>query len=84
MFSGLCLTEFLTRPQNMRSKFKASGQSATQPPQLNSLEWNIDEENEVSCRHLISVVYASLGELPAFLFGWMEILVNITAVSACR
>ena len=40
-----------------------------------------------SCReekHLVVVMYSYLGELPAFLFGWVDLLINITAVSACR
>ena len=35
-------------------------------------------------KHLVVVMYSYLGELPAFLFGWVDILINITAVSACR
>ena len=52
-------------------------------PQLDSLEIELDE-NYCDEKYLVSVVYASLGELPAFLFGWIEILINVTAVSACR
>ena len=35
-------------------------------------------------KHLVVVMYSYLGELPAFLFGWVDLLINITAVSACR
>ena len=52
-------------------------------PQLDSLEIELDE-NVGDEKYLVSVVYASLGELPAFLFGWVEILINVTTVSACR
>ena len=41
-------------------------------PQLDSLEIELDE-NVGDEKYLVSVVYASLGELPAFLFGWVEI-----------
>ena len=51
--------------------------------QLNSLELEVDKDTNDE-KYLVSVVYASLGELPAFLFGWMEILINVTSVSACR
>jgi hypothetical protein len=51
--------------------------------QLDSLEVEVDQDTNDE-KHLVSVVYASLGELPAFLFGWMEILINVTSVSACR
>ena len=52
-------------------------------PQLDSLEIELDESDGDE-KYLVSVVYSSLGELPAFLFGWIEILINVTAVSACR
>ena len=50
----------------------------------NSLEQEINENDDDNEKNLVSIVYASIGELPAFLFGWMDILVNITAISACR
>ena len=50
----------------------------------NSLEQEINENDDDNEKELVSIVYASIGELPAFLFGWMDILVNITAISACR
>ena len=52
-------------------------------PQLDSLEIELDESDGDE-KYLVSVVYSSLGELPAFLFGWIEILISVTAVSACR
>ena len=99
--TGLCLAEFLTRPQviedTLRQQQNKKGKnysvswnnlldarSGTQNgSQVDSLEIEV-EENDNDEKHLVSVVYASLGELPAFVIGWIDILINITAVSACR
>lgn len=103
---GLCLAEFLTRPEIFNDEFKSNevnprnshssflknrrglnGQVSLKiehkRPQLDSLEIEEDDDNGDD-NYLVSVVYSSLGELPAFLFGWVEILINVTAVSACR
>ena len=104
--SGLCLAEFLTRPDTSNDVLKQNETSTRNNysplwksrrvlngqdnprinhnrPQIDSLEIELDE-NEGDEKYLVSVVYASLGELPAFLFGWVEILINVTTVSACR
>ena len=104
--SGLCLAEFLTRPERFHDTFKSNEADSRNEyssflksrrglisleaprtkqnrPQLDSLEIELEEDNGDE-KYLVSVVYSSLGELPAFLFGWVEILINVTAVSACR
>ena len=103
---GLCLAEFLTRPEMFNDEFQSNesnprnshssflrnrrGLNGQVPlrtehkrPQLDSLEIEVDDD-KCDDNYLVSVVYSSLGELPAFLFGWVEILINVTAVSACR
>ena len=38
----------------------------------------------VACEHPSLVVYQLLGELPSFILAWLDILIHLTLVSACR
>ena len=39
---------------------------------------------QTTCGHPALIVYNLLGELPAFILAWLDILVYLTLASACR
>ena len=76
-FPDLCLTEFITRPENTEN--------------IRSKRMKIREQEEVGLespysngKHIATLVYNIFGEFPAFITGWLDVLVNLTVVSACR
>ena len=39
---------------------------------------------DISCGHPSTVIFQLLGEFPSFILSWLDILIHLTLVSACR
>ena len=83
--TGLCYAELVTRPENV--KYLMSKRSLT-------LQMTDDEDTRIdgdptkspsaNGKHLSTIMYNIFGEFPAVVTGCLDILVNITVVSATR
>lgn len=74
------MSEFISRPENVKYLTRCSRLEAIR----RSDEDEVDENPAIKSRHISSVIYNTFGELPAFIVGWTDVLINISVVSACR